>query len=410
MDNRSFTVFNGVSEWLVLLMLLLCVNADVCTRKLCICDNNGFVNCSRNELTDVPKDIPLNTTDLDLSINSLTKININDLKHLVNLTAISLSENNLNDNSIQPGALDLPHLDTVDLSFTGMTSIPQVLPKTLKTLYFIQNNMYSMPADSFERTPLLEYVDLSNNKLSAIAGGLFRSLKNLSSVYIAFNQLTNDGIPNDTFVSNEKMQILGLRFNMLKYILPNLPSSLEHLDYVGNKIKTIPSYAFKSLPNLQTLELWNGEVTTLEDHAFSGMPKLEILDMMQDKVTTNITNTTFSGLVCLKTLYFDLNHVSHIDPYAFQTFESISSLWLSGNNLSRADPLVFDSKFMPHLSELNIDFNPWYCDCHLRWLKELSEKPKTFVVQDPHLVVCDGPPSLKGKAWDEIKSSDFVCK
>lgn len=94
------------------------------------------------------------------------------MKHLVNLTAISLSENNLDDNSIQRGALDLPLLDTVDLSFTGMTSIPQILPKTLKTLYFIQNNMYSMPADLFERMPLLEYVNLSSNKLSAISDGL----------------------------------------------------------------------------------------------------------------------------------------------------------------------------------------------------------------------------------------------
>lgn len=150
------------------------------------------------------------------------------------------------------------------------------------------------------------------------------------------------------------------------------------------------------------------QVTTIEDYAFFGLSKITILDFMQDKITSPLTNNTFVGLDSLQTLYIDINNISHIETGALRPLKSISSLWLDGNQLSHLDPEVLNEKYLPHLSELYIDFNPWYCDCHLRWLREKVDNA-TYTIQDPHLITCMGPPNLAKKAWDDLKPSDFVC-
>jgi hypothetical protein len=82
---------------------------------------------------------------------------------------------------------------------------------------------------------------------------------------------------------------------------------------------------------------------------------------------------------------------------------------MSSNKLSTLDPEVLDKKYTPQLSTIYMDDNPWICDCHLRWLREKMDNEPN-VIQDPHLIVCHGPPAVAGKAWDVLKASDFVCK
>ena len=129
---------------------------------------------------------------------------------------------------------------------------------------------------------------------------------------------------------------------------------------------------------------------------------------MQDKISSTLTNQTFVGLSSLQTLYIDLNNISRIETGALRPLKSIGSLWLGSNSLTHLDPAVLDEQYLPHLSELYIDFNPWYCDCHLRWLRKKMDNA-TYVIQDPHLIKCAGPSRVAGKAWDELKPSDFVC-
>ena len=149
-------------------------------------------------------------------------------------------------------------------------------------------------------------------------------------------------------------------------------------------------------------------MTTIEDNAFYGLEKLTILDFMQGNILSPLTNNTFNGLTGLQTLYIDINNISRIETGAFRSFSSISSLWLDGNQLTTLEPEVLNTKYMPHLSTLFIDFNPWYCDCHLRWLRAKVDNA-TYVIQDPHLIKCAGPSHVAGKAWDVLQPSDFVC-
>lgn len=166
MDIRHHSVMEFIyTTAVVILSVSLFISdviSDVCQQRLCICDNKtGFVNCSRNGLTGVPAGIPLNTTDLDLSMNNLHKISSSAFKKFVNLTSIDLSSNMIGINGMEAKTLDLPKLVTVDLSYNNMTSFPRsVLPKSLTKLYFMQNYMPEIDASAFVDTPSLEYLDL----------------------------------------------------------------------------------------------------------------------------------------------------------------------------------------------------------------------------------------------------------
>lgn len=366
------------------------------------------VYCNRTGICTIPSNIPVSTQLLDLAGNQIQTVRKLDISYLINLENLDLSENGLQDGSIETGALDLPELQTIDLSNCRFTRIPHILSRNLTTLYFLYNSIDILKSDSFVNYPSLTYIDMSNCGMDRIENNTFDNLSYLEVLYAPFNNLTDDSFPPNFLMKNTKLTLLGLRFNHLRHMLQGLPATLQHLDYVGNDIKTIPAFAFQSLPNLQTIELWNGQVATIEDNAFYGLSQLTILDMCSDKVSSTITNRTFNGLTGLKTLYFYENQVSRIEPMAFSSFGNIISIWLSGNNLTSLVPEVLDTKYIPHLSELYIDFNPWHCDCHIRWLREKVDNA-SYVIQDPHLVTCASPPKVAGKAWDVLKPSDFVC-
>lgn len=218
--------------------------------------------CNRTGIQEVPKGIPANTQLLDLSENNIQHIPKDAFSGLNDLQELDLALNGLVESSISPGALDLPNLVAMELSGNMFSTIPKYLPRNITTLWFLYNKLTTLTDDSFVNYRDLNYLDVSNNHLSTIEPLAFSGLTKLQTLYVPFNKLTDSSFPSNIFVKNVNLQLLSLRFNQLQHLLHDLPMSLQHLDYVGNHIKTLPAYGFQSLPNLQTLELWEGQVIT----------------------------------------------------------------------------------------------------------------------------------------------------
>ncbi|XP_052802054.1 leucine-rich repeat-containing protein 24-like [Mya arenaria] len=367
------------------------------------------VYCNRTGITAVPRGIPADTQLLELSGNSIGHISVGDMAGLVNLQQLYLSSIGLLANSVDNGALDLPKLDTIDMSGNNLYAIPTFLSTRMITLWFLDNHLTELRSDSFFKYGLLQYLDLSYNTIKNIQPGTFNPLKQLETLYIPFNNLTDSSFPPNVFLKNSNLQLLSVRFNQLRHTLRDLPPSMTDLDYVGNQITTLPAYGFRSLPNLKTLAFWQGQVTTIEDYAFYGLPNVTIVDFMQDMISSTITNNTFTGLSGLQTIYLDLNQISKLEPGALYPLKSLNALWMSDNNVTTLSSEALDSDRLPQLSTVYIDGNPWNCDCHLRWLRSAVDHAR-YAIQDPHLITCASPPPLAGKAWDQLKPSDFVCK
>ena len=218
------------------------------------------VYCNRTGINTVPSSIPTDTQLLDLSENNINHIALGDLKGLNHLQELDLSSNKLDESSIDNGALDLPKLVTLDLSFNLYATIPKYLPRNISKLWFFNNNVQTLISDSFVNYTNLQYIDLSNNNMINIEKGALDPLFFLQTLYIAFNNLTDQSIPPGAFHGLANLQLLSIRFNLLQHMLNHLPRSLQYLDYVGNQIRIVPAYSFVDLPNLETLSFWEGQV------------------------------------------------------------------------------------------------------------------------------------------------------
>ena len=404
---KMFMKLQYIIPVLFLLDIILAFNCP----SPCVCqDNNTTVLCNRTGISDVPKDLPKNTITLDLGFNQIKSIAKNAFDGLTQLKYLYLSGNQFSANSFQNGALNHSNIQVLELSSGSYMTIPQGLPPNLSTLYFFDNPITTLTANSFVNATSIQYLEFRYNQLKTLEDHAFDPLVNALEIDISFNKLVDGSFSPMSFVKNQKLTNLEFRFNALT-TFPNMsyfPRTLQHIDFVGNHIKVIPSFAFKTLTNLQTIEVWEGAITTVEDNAFYGLNKLTYLDFMDDHVSSTISNLTFNGLTALQKLFFDGNNASKIEPGAFHSMKNIQELWFSSNKLSTLDPEVLDSKFIPNLSLLYIDFNPWICDCQLRWLREKMDSDPN-VIQDPHLIVCSGPPTVAGKAWDVLTPKDFAC-
>ena len=375
----------------------------------CNCKGNFEVYCNGTGIDYIPTDIPPETTILDLGDNKLRGLSKKALAGLQNLTFLGLEGLGFRENDIEAGALELPNLVELDLTRNRFMKVPSHLPPKLNRLYFMYNPIEVIDATSFSNCTSLQYFDVSNCKIRKIMPHAFDPLINIDTMYLSFIPLTNEGIPDGIFLKNRHLDLLDFRFAKLTSYIPDLPSYLPNLDYVGNAIKVLPSYGFANMTNLQSLAFWEGQVTTIEDYAFAGLHNLKGLDMSNCHISSPITKNTFAGLTNVGQLELSINHIPSIAVGAFNDIRSMSSLWLMGNNLTTLEEGVLDTKYLPNLNTLFIDFNPWYCDCHLRWLREKVGNA-SYVIQEPHLIKCQGPPKVAGKAWDILKPEDFVCE
>ncbi|KAI8481100.1 hypothetical protein Bbelb_411790 [Branchiostoma belcheri] len=407
-----------VFPWLILAQAV-CPEGrpEVCAEgcpKGCECfEGTKIVNCSWLGLTSVPPGIPTNVQQLILEHNNISKISRNDFVNLTSVESIDLSDNKLNSQSISAGTFDdLPSLGTLDLSYNKkFIEFPAYLPSKLTYLYFISNSAVHVSADAFANLTEIVHLDFSDNKVETIAPGAFKNLQKLQVLYCDFNKLKDDGIPPSVFKPAKKLQNLGLRFNQLTRPPVDLPVGLQALDLVGNHIKEIPPKAFRNLTELQDLAFWQQpSLTTIDDDAFYGLSKMQYMDASSTGIN-KITNGTFNGLSGMGELVLGECKIPNIPVGAFHQMTSLTTLWLDGNLLTTLDPVVLDRRFLSHLSEVYLWGNPWTCDCHLRWLKEHIDNNNTApTVDSPHIMVCNAPPKLKGRAFDTLTPKDFVCE
>lgn len=400
----------GIIYFMILAHRLILTYGQHCPKHCeCRLDMNRDLNvdCS-NTGGIIPRGIPKETVILDLSGNELQSVHTEDLQGLDKLKTLSLIDNRLEGNVIEDGALELPKLTSVDMTGNLYTAIPPNLPNKLESLYFGSNPIKSIDPSSFKNYTSLVDLELTYTHLAKIYPKTFDMLPNLETVILSFTPIANSGIPGDVFVKNTKLTTLRFRFTNVTFPLQNLPSSLQTLDYVGSYIQVLPSYAFRSLQNLEELDQFNNHLTTIEDNAFDGLGKLIILDIRIGKISSVITNNTLSGLKRVKSVYLANHRIPKIEVGALRELKDLDTLWLSANNLRTMDEGVLSPDFVPKLSTLYIDSNPWYCDCHLKWLREKVGNA-SFLIMSPQGIECDGPPNLAGKTWDVLKPDDFVC-
>lgn len=236
----------------------------------------------------------------------------------------------------------------VDCTLAGLSEWPENLPANTTTLILARNHLTSLPAPGLARYPSLKTLVLSHNKIERVDGQvthgelenldishnllsgqldaiLLSGLPKLRHLNVAFNRL--EWLGNDTFTHSAKLQWLSVNGNPVRSIDSGLFRRSEFLGYLslsGLEIEVIPLKLLDPLVRLQQLEIRdNARLTFLGDDVF-------------------------------RLLGNSLRHLN-----------------LANNSLTS---LPRSLRQLDALRTLNLDGNPFVCDCHLFWFANWLEK------------------------------------
>ncbi|KAL7884273.1 hypothetical protein AOLI_G00070430 [Acnodon oligacanthus] len=193
-----------------------------------------------NKLDRLPEGLPRSLQDLRMNYNNISSIPADSFRGMTKLTALRLQSNAIEDLG---GALEsLQSLTFLDLRGNQLTKIPERLPLNLSQLYLEHNRISTVPVDFLQNRPELRFVRLSHN------------------------QLTDSGIPPNTFNVSTLME-LDLSYNKLEKI-PTISTNLMNLYLQANHIKEFSVSSFcrvvdmANYSNLRVLRLEANKISS----------------------------------------------------------------------------------------------------------------------------------------------------
>ncbi|XP_075231728.1 uncharacterized protein LOC142330389 [Lycorma delicatula] len=322
---------------------------------------------------------------VDLSHNLLQSITPGTFQYLNNLVWLNLADNkdmgkldSIEDTSILLGAGQ--KLQTVDVSRTNLTKIPNTLTRSIRNLYISCNRISMIRCGDLDSFLLLQFLDLTSNNIEIIE--------------------------DDALGRLELLFYLLLAENSLKSIPHSLPDNLLVLDLDHNRIQNVSANDFLGLSKLRTIRLaWN-QIQVIHDSAFGQLSSLKNLDLSGNPLKI-LSSSTFIGprrlinlslgsltsLIPTKgTLAFPVPESSHLqvlnldnspvlvnqlmeDVAALSTFRQINVLNLACSNITsiRSD-LV---NFFPRLQVLDLRGNKFNCTDIIwlsKWLRRIKSE------------------------------------
>lgn len=213
-----------------------------------------YLDLSSNNLSQIPSGLPRNIVLLHLEKNAIKVIDRDVLTQIKNLEYLLLHNNKLKARGIHPLAFQgLKKLHTVHLYNNMLERIPSGLPRRVKTLMILHNQISEINRNDFATTYFLEELNLSYNKLTSpqIHREAFRKLRQLKSLDLSGNNLHT--VP---FGFPKNLQVLKLKENEISIIPKGTLSGMTKLRelYLSNnklKVNSIYSRAWRELSSLQ---------------------------------------------------------------------------------------------------------------------------------------------------------------
>nr|XP_033790949.1 chondroadherin-like protein isoform X1 [Geotrypetes seraphini]XP_033790950.1 chondroadherin-like protein isoform X1 [Geotrypetes seraphini] len=288
------------------------------------------VSCENQGHHKIPKGFSANTHLLDLRWNKFHTVPKNSFSDMKNLVSLHLQ--NCHITKLQPGA------------FLGM--------RKMIYLYLSNNKISAINSAAFEGIPQLTYLYLDHNRFPKVPKEAFKLLPNLFALHLQYNSISF--LSDDNMSGAEKLHWLYLTGNNIKYVAPLALCGIEGLEKLHldeNLLSEIPTSSLLNLPMLEELKLSKNPIKY-------------------------IGNGTFLPLASsLQHLYLDNLGLEKIAAGAFAGIgPGIRRLYLENNKL----PNLPSMNNFTRLEVINLDNNPFVCNCQLlplrRWIDKLNLK------------------------------------
>lgn len=318
------------------------------------------VKCISMNITAIINENYSEVYELDYSHNTITQLTDDNLVKSENLVAFKVSYNEIREISNTYFGTT-PNLVSLDLSHNKLEILDSdtfgVLTK-LRVLNLKFNAFKKLPETLFLPLKSLIELDLSYNDVS----GSFKAVKNILELYnglnvnithLKLNGIALNTLPRNYFDGLNNLKEICLSDNNLNEF-PILPFGITTIDLSGNEFREI----------------------TIKDLTYRTVKTLKLNRL---KHLTNIHHYAFYDLLYLEEL--SLEHCPKLQEFSDLAFEYIENgitlplkkLSFAGSGLRRLNKTYFH--LFSTLDAINLDDNPWICDCDLSWF-QLIRKDK----------------------------------
>ncbi|NXF65128.1 ECM2 protein, partial [Ciccaba nigrolineata] len=322
------------------------------------------VSCINAKLRQIPPISDPDLTSLDLTGNSITTISDEAFNGIPNLEWIDLSKNNITSPGIGPQAFKiLKKLKRLYLDGNMLVHIPSELPSTLEEIKINDNHLHAIDEDGLQDLKNLVTLELEGNKLSEanVSPLAFYPLKSLSYLRLGRNKfrIIPQGLPatlEELYLENNQIEevseicfnhtrninVIVLKHNKLEEhrIAPLAwinQENLESIDLSYNKLYHVPSYLPKSLLHLILI---GNQIERIPGYVFGHMkPGLEYLYLSFNKLTDDgIDPVSFFGAYhSLRELFLDHNELKSV-PFGIDEMRKLRFLRLNNNKIRTVPP------------------------------------------------------------------------
>ncbi|KAK2404896.1 receptor protein 9DC3 [Trifolium repens] len=309
--------------------------------------------CSNKLPGNIPESISnlANLIEIDLSSNNLSGVvNFQHFSNLQNLHTLSLSHNSRLSLKFESNVnYSFSQLQDLDLSFMSLTELPNLSGSMLDYLD-LSNNKLSGRVPSW----LLETVDSFAVRVLNLSQNFFMSINQISrenyqlyGLDLSYNLL--DGDLPVSICNMSSLQLLNLAHNKLTGNIPQCLadlSFLQVLDLQMNKFyRTIPSN-FSQDCALRTLNLNGNLLDGVLPKSLSNCEYLGVLNIGSNKIEDNFPDW-LQTMQYLKVLNLQDNKLHGIiaNQKIKHPFPSLIIFDISGNNFSGSLPKAYLKKF-----------------------------------------------------------------
>ena len=209
-----------------------------------------------------------------------------------------------------------------------LAEIPEDCPGNTTRMYLSKNNITRIRNKVFSSYPNLNFLDLSNNKISTIEPEAF-SGTHLSTCLLNQNKLNFSvgTLPREAFRHLDQLKVLDISYNKMWLTSPLVPYSADCF---------VPVYRndlFGQLVNLETLTMDSLPYGSPFTKSFALLTNLTSLNLRANM--TNIQNNTFLAFnhSQITSLTIWSGYLVHMEALSFAPFTNLKSLDLSYNIL-----------------------------------------------------------------------------
>eukprot|EP00058_Branchiostoma_floridae_P027876 XP_002613367.1 hypothetical protein BRAFLDRAFT_68352 [Branchiostoma floridae] len=402
---------------LCFLLMLCAVGLLPCSSacpKYCYCDSyekdEYSVRCNGANITAIPRDIPKNTTMLDISFTPIIVLRKGDFVDMPKLKQLNVWWN-LNLTMVELGTFD---------------NLP-----TITSLGLFNNSFTKLPTGLFDSLKNLQTFDAHNSKLEMIQHGLFTDHPTLQEIRLFFNNIAE--LESAAFGGLPHLTSLYLSSNSLTSINPSCTPFISTIWLSNNNLTELSPRLFHGLTELNWLDLSDNQLSRLDPDTFFGLDKLRSLSLSGNNFT-NMAHVApaIAHLPILLYQTLDNNPFVYLGRDSFpMPMKHVNSFSVSSSNIRVIEEETFSDVSFPNLTRLELEQDdslhflpgnmlegldnltamiayddPFHCDCQLKafvtWLRERVNPPYVSAT-------CASPPSLKGKDLADVPLPSLTC-